>query len=128
MASPLPACTRHPTLQRDLDDLTALVRAQEISRIVVGLPVHMSGEEGEMAQEARAFASALGKRTRLPVELFDERLTSAEAERAMLEGNLSRSRRRQLRDSLSAVLILQGFLARESAEAEASLLSEERNV
>jgi putative Holliday junction resolvase len=69
-----------------------------------------------MAEEACAFANRVAQKTNLPVDLLDERWTSSEAERAMLEGNLSRRRRKELRDGLAAVLVLQAYLARQQTE------------
>jgi putative Holliday junction resolvase len=99
----------------DLDRVSRLVLEQRATKLVIGWPLHMSGAEGEMADEARAFAAELQARTGLPVELFDERWTSAQAEEAMISGDVSRHRRRELRDSLAATIILQGFLDRERA-------------
>jgi len=108
VASPLPPLPRAHT---DLDEISRLVLSRGVGQVVVGLPVSMNGNEGEMAMEARAFAAQIGIRTHLPVSLFDERWTSSEAERALLEGDVSRKRRRELRDGLAAVLILQAYLA-----------------
>ncbi len=115
LASPLPALARS---RRDVDDIVRLTREREVGRVVVGLPLLMSGKDGTMAEEARAFAAQIADRTRLPVDLLDERWTSSEAERAMLEGNLSRERRKELRDGLSAVLILQAYLAGHRADQD----------
>ena len=70
----------------------------------------MNGSSGEMADKVVAFAAALREESGLLVGTFDERLTSVEAERVLVQANLSRKRRKGLRDSLSAVLILQGYL------------------
>lgn len=115
LASPLPTLARS---RRDVDDIARLVREREVACVVVGLPLLMNGTDGTMAEEARAFAARVADRTRLPVDLLDERWTSSEAERAMLEGNLSRERRKELRDGLSAVLILQAYLARRRADRD----------
>jgi putative Holliday junction resolvase len=109
LASALPPLARS---SRDVADIARLAEGEAVGRIVVGLPLHMSGAVGTMAEEAKAFARRLRERTGLPVDLLDERWTSAEAERAMLEGNLSRRRRKELRDGLAAVLLLQAYLAR----------------
>lgn len=109
LASPLPVHRRRG-LEENLAFLAALVSREGIGEVVVGLPVNMDGSLGEMANEALAFAEALTERLGLPVTPFDERLTTAEAERVLLEANFSRARRKGLRDSLSAVLILQGYL------------------
>jgi putative holliday junction resolvase len=113
LATPLPALARSP---RDLTQILELTRQRSVSRIVVGLPLLMDGRVGTMAEEARAFARQVEDSTSLPVDLLDERWTSAEAERAMLEGNLSRERRKELRDGLAAVLILQAYLDRSAGE------------
>jgi putative Holliday junction resolvase len=115
LASPLPTYIRGGDVAGDLDRLSHLVLEQGATKLVIGWPLHMSGAEGEMAVEARAFAAELQARTGLPVELFDERWTSAQAEEAMISGDVSRHRRRELRDGLAAMIILQGFLDRERA-------------
>lgn len=115
LASPLPNYIRSGDVAGDLDRVSRLVLEQGATKLVIGWPLHMSGAEGEMANEARAFAAELRARTGLPVELFDERWTSAQAEEAMISGDVSRHRRRELRDGLAATIILQGFLDRERA-------------
>ena len=110
LATPLPHQRRSHSLDRDVRALASLASARGVGAIVVGLPLHMLGVPGEMADEATLFAQKLGEAARVPVELIDERLTSAEAERVLLEADLSRQRRKQLRDSLAAVLILQSYL------------------
>ena len=109
LASPLPVYQRRG-LDQDLAFLTALIGEKEAGRIVVGLPRNMDGSLGEMANEVLAFVETLKKKTDLPIDTFDERLSSAEAERVLIQADLSRKRRKTLRDSLSAVLILQGYL------------------
>lgn len=109
LASPLPALAR---TRQDMDAIARIVESYSAGRMVVGLPLSMDGTDGVMAQEARAFAARLSERVGLPVDLFDERWTSSEAERVMIEGDLSRKKRRELRDGLAAVLILQAYLAR----------------
>ena len=84
---------------------------------MVGLPLNMDGTEGGQAAKARALAEAVAQQAGLPLHYVDERLTSAEADRAMLEGGLSRRDRKKRGDALSAVLILQAWLDHErSAE------------
>ncbi|MCK4357012.1 Holliday junction resolvase RuvX [Candidatus Bipolaricaulota bacterium] len=109
LATPLPVRVR-TTIADDLSFLAQLARKREIAKIVLGLPLNMDGSSGEMAGDVIAFATALREESSLPVVTFDERLTSIEAERVLVQANLSRKRRKGLRDSLSAVLILQGYL------------------
>jgi len=109
LASPLPVYQRRSTDQ-DLAFLASLVREKNVGQIVVGLPRNMNGSIGEMAQEVLIFVGALKEKIDLPVDTFDERLSSAEAERVLIQADLSRRRRKTLKDSLAAVLILQGYL------------------
>ncbi|MCL6595239.1 MAG: Holliday junction resolvase RuvX [Firmicutes bacterium] len=85
-------------------------RALGVEVVVVGLPRHMNGQEGEGARVARAVAADLRERLGLRVELWDERLTTVAAERALREGGVSARRRREKVDKMAAALILQGFL------------------
>ncbi|MGQ9478256.1 MAG: Holliday junction resolvase RuvX [Candidatus Bipolaricaulia bacterium] len=97
-------------LEEDLAYLQRLVAEEGISEVVLGLPQRLDGSLGPEAQAVREFKALLEERLHLPVALFDERLTTAEAERVLLEADLSRRKRKGLRDELAAVLILQGFL------------------
>ncbi len=115
LASPFPTYVRGRSEKRDITALTSLIDKHRVTAVVVGLPLNMDGSRGEMAREAEEFADRIRQETELPVHLFDERLTSSEAERVLLEADLPRRRRKELRDSLSAVLILQGHLDRPSS-------------
>ena len=103
--------------RQDVERIARRVRELEASAVVVGLPKLLSGEEGEQAAAAREFAERLARRLGdVPVALWDERLTTVEAERTMISGGVSRRRRRASVDSMAAALILQGWLdARASA-------------
>jgi putative Holliday junction resolvase len=97
--------------RRDIDELVRLVREHEVATAVVGLPLLLSGGEGSAAIEARRFAARLAGRVEpVPVALWDERLTTVEAERALVAADVGRRRRRQAVDSMAAALILQGYL------------------
>jgi putative Holliday junction resolvase len=115
LASPFPTFVRGQSEKQDIAALTSLIDKHGLTAVVVGLPLNMDGSRGEMAREAEEFADRIRQETGLPVELFDERLTSSEAERVLLEANVPRRRRKELRDSLSAVLILQGHLDRRNS-------------
>ncbi len=111
------------TLQRknkrtDLEKLEALIRRYEVRELVVGLPLRMSGAEGVQSERMTAFAEALRRRFQLPVHLWDERLTSAEANRILRQAELSIEKRAKAVDRMAAVLILQSFLqAREARKS-----------
>jgi putative Holliday junction resolvase len=92
--------------------LLEIVREHDIGGLVIGLPVNLDGAEGPRAQATRAFARNLAKLTPLPMLLWDERLTTAAAERSLLEADVSRRRRAEVIDKVAATLILQGALDR----------------
>ena len=105
------------TLQRknkrtDFERLGRVIREYEVREVVVGLPLRMSGAEGTQAEKMQAFAEELRKRFRLPVHLWDERLTSAEANRLLRETEMSIEKRGKAVDRMAAVLILQGWMER----------------
>lgn len=98
-------------LAADLASLAAYVRDREVERVIVGHPRRLSGEVGPAAARAEAFARRLGHALgTVPVELWDERLTTAEAERTLVAADVSRRRRRQVVDALAAALILQAWM------------------
>jgi len=87
-----------------------------VNEIVVGYPLRLSGATGTQSEKMQAFAEQLRQRYELPVHLWDERLTTAEAQRVLRESEMSTKRRGEVVDQLAAVLILQSFLAgRQSA-------------
>lgn len=109
-AQPLMVLERGAKLRRDLRAIAALCREHEVEEIVIGLPLDMSGREGEKALEARAFADRLRETTGLPVVEWDERLSTVAAERALIEGRVRRKRRKQVIDKTAAALILSSYL------------------
>lgn len=82
----------------------------EIDEIVIGLPLMMSGKSGFIADEVKHFAAALEVAQSVPVKLWDERLTTVQAERSLRESSLSRKRRAEKVDSIAAIIILQNYL------------------
>jgi putative Holliday junction resolvase len=109
IASPLTTYTRC-TREQDAQFFQALAKEEHIGQVVVGLPVHMSGAEGQKAREAREFGLWLGEVTKLPIAFFDERLTTVEAERFLLAAGLTNKRRKQRRDRVAAQILLQTYL------------------
>ncbi len=101
-------------IDRRRQDLAATLRAlcedQEVGTVVVGLPVSLSGEEGEAARRARAFGAAVEEILGCEVVYQDERFTTVQAEDALLEAGMRRAERRERRDKVAAALMLQGFL------------------
>jgi putative Holliday junction resolvase len=97
----------------DLAYLAGLVGREHIVEIVLGLPINMDGSLGPKAHQVLEFKRVLEEKLKLPVHTFDERLTTAEAERVLLQAGMSRHKRKKSKDALAAVLILQGYLSLE---------------
>ena len=89
-----------------------LVLKYKIDCVVLGLPKHMNGDAGIRADISISFKEEIEKRSNIKVHLEDERLTTIIVDKAMIEGNIRRDKRRQKKDELAAVVILQGFLDR----------------
>ena len=93
-----------------LGDLCRLAGEQGVTLIVVGLPLALDGSEQDSSRDARAIAESLRRRTRMEVVVWDERLTTVQAERALLEGGVRRGRRREVIDRVAAAVMLQSYL------------------
>jgi putative Holliday junction resolvase len=96
----------------DLRRITAIVQTQCVGEVVVGYPLTLSGHVGPQAQRVDRFIARLRNALSVEVVPWDERFTTAAAERALLEGDVRRHRRRRVRDALAAALLLQGYLDR----------------
>jgi putative Holliday junction resolvase len=104
------------TLQRtnirtDMAELARIVKENEVAFILVGLPLHMSGDEGRQANYTREFGERLATCTGLEVRFWDERLTTVEAQRVLKESGISIAKRGKAVDKLAAQILLQSFLA-----------------
>jgi putative Holliday junction resolvase len=94
----------------DIREIQDLIAASQVSEVVVGLPKNMDGSVGEGAHKVLAFVNKLEETVSVPVILWDERWTTAEATRMLLQADVSRKQRRKVVDKVAAVLILQGYL------------------
>jgi putative holliday junction resolvase len=103
--------------QADLRRLQQICRENSVARIIVGHPLHMSGEAGEMAAETARFAARLNKLTGIETELVDERLTSWQAEQLMAETHSSRRRKLKPLDDVAAAILLREYLDCRSRDA-----------
>jgi len=103
---------RRTKFKVDADRLLGLARTHNVGGFVVGLPINLDGSQGPRAQASRAFARNLAALTDAPILLWDERLSTAEAERMLIDADTSRKRRAEVIDKLAATLILQGALDR----------------
>ena len=109
-AQPVLTLERRASRREDLRSLARLCRRFGVAGIVVGNPVHLSGEISPQAAKIQAFAAELGELTGLPVHLWDERLTSHEAHQILYQAGHRRQTHRKLVDQVAATLILQEFL------------------
>lgn len=103
---------RRGKFSADLEKLAAIITAQQVGGLIIGLPVNMDASEGPRAQSVRQFARNLLKRFALPIVLWDERLSTMAVTRLLIEADTSRARRAELVDKLAAAYILQGALDR----------------
>jgi putative holliday junction resolvase len=110
IASPRTVIQRSGSKTRDHQVIKALIEEEEAVLLVVGLPLNMNGSYGPAAKGAVAEAAELASVVGVPVETFDERLTTVSADRALMEANISASNRRKLVDKVAAAVMLQAWL------------------
>ena len=124
LASPLEV---HPAAnwRDDGDYFRSLIKLERIVGIVVGLPIHCDGGESEKSKESREFAKWLAAETLLPVRMFDERFTTADANRR-IGGNFTRAKKKQRVDAIAALVLLESFI--EACRYRQSLAGESLNA
>ncbi|HLY24088.1 MAG TPA: Holliday junction resolvase RuvX [bacterium] len=110
--------------RRAAERVADLCRRHDVAAVVVGWPRNMDGSRGPAARQAEAFAERLRTALSVPVELWDERLSTAAAERALIEADVRREERRRSRDRVAAAVILQGYLDARRTAAGAVRLSQ----
>jgi putative pre-16S rRNA nuclease len=116
LASPFENYTRRGAAA-DAERFRRFAADEQITRFVVGLPVHLSGDESPKSREARAFGQWLGKVTGLPVEFFDERFTTSEANQFLAGAELTKKQRQARRDKLAAQIMLAAYLESRTGSA-----------
>ena len=97
-------------LDHDISELRKLIEEREVEKIVIGLPKNMNNTLGPAAEMVLSFIEELNKHSAIPVITWDERLSTVAAEKALLEADMSRKKRKQVIDKVAAQLILQGYL------------------
>ena len=97
-------------LRQTLARIEELVKEYEVDKLVLGFPKHMNNTIGDRAEKSLELKAMLERRTGLPVIMWDERLTTVEANRTLMEASVRRENRKQYMDKLAAVFILQGYL------------------
>jgi len=98
------------SMRRDLEAIAAMLRAREVTTFVIGLPLNMDGTEGPAARVARLFADRLAAEFKVQVEMFDERLTSFEAEERLKGMPVRKGARKPAIDAIAATVILEGWM------------------
>lgn len=116
LASPVETIARRGP-KADAIRVETIVKERGVGRVVAGLPLTLPGERGPQSEKVLAFVDTLKKRLRVPLELWDERLTTREAERTLIAADLSRARRKEVIDQMAAVLILQTYLDAQAQRA-----------
>ncbi|WP_459168016.1 Holliday junction resolvase RuvX [Natronospora cellulosivora (SeqCode)] len=101
---------RRKNLSDDFAELEEYIEEYEVDEIIVGLPKNMDGTMGKRVDKTKQFINFLKKRLDIPINLWDERLTSKEAENILLEADLSRAKRKKYVDQIAAAIILQSYL------------------
>ena len=96
----------------DIQAILNLVEKHGVERIIIGLPLSLDGSIGQQAEKVQAFAKMLGQEVDVPVESWDERLSTVAAERLLIEVGARRAKRKKHRDAIAASFILQGYLDR----------------
>ena len=114
-ARPLMTLTR-TTWPNDLERIHAIIREHEVRRILVGMPLDMDGRRGVRARVTESFIERIKGATGLPVIPWDERLTTVQAQRILISGDVRRERRRQVIDQVAAVILLQAYLDSQAVE------------
>ncbi len=122
IATPLTIIERRGA-ELDASAIRKVAEEHGATGIVVGLPLRTDGKPSEMADEATAFAEGIREQTGLPVEMWDERLSTAQAERAMLDADISRARRKKSLDKAAAQIILQSYLDAQQKRRQSSFLA-----
>lgn len=97
-------------LRQTMARIEELIEEYQIDKIVLGLPKNMNGTEGERVEKTKEFQSMLFRRTGIPIELWDERLTTVAADKVLMESGIRREYRKDYVDAVAASLILQGYL------------------
>ena len=96
--------------KKDIEELKAIIKERQVTKIVSGLPKNMNGTLGPQGEKVIKFCELLEQETGIKIEYWDERLSTVSANRVMLEGNMRREYRKEHKDELAAVVILQGYL------------------
>ncbi|MDF1536810.1 MAG: Holliday junction resolvase RuvX [bacterium] len=110
IASPHSAIKRAGSLDKVLEEISGLVDSHEVTQVIFGIPLRLDGTRGPEAEGVLEVAEKLRAKVRVPVDTWDERLSTVQAERALIGGDVSRKRRKGLVDQVAASIFLQSYL------------------
>ena len=96
--------------KKDIEELKNIIKERQVNKIVSGLPKNMNGTLGPQGEKVLKLCELIKEETGLEIDFWDERLTTVAAERSLIEGDVSRKKRKKVIDMLAAVIILQGYL------------------
>ncbi len=96
--------------KKDIEELKAIIKERQVTKIVSGLPKNMNGTLGPQGEKVIKFCELLEEETKIKIEYWDERLSTVAAERSLIEADVRREKRKKVIDMLAAVIILQGYL------------------
>ncbi|MCD4813691.1 Holliday junction resolvase RuvX [bacterium] len=105
-----PLATLRNRKDKVMEEIAAIIQEKQVATVVVGLPKHMSGQEGTAAETVRSFGNRLQERCTVPVEFVDERLSTVAAQRVLTQSGMSGPKQRQVVDKLAAAIILQTWM------------------
>jgi putative Holliday junction resolvase len=114
---------RRKSKEEDFEEIIRIIDQFKIGKIVVGLPKNMNGTLGKQAKMVLQWIKAISERVDLPIVTWDERFSTVEASRVLLEADLSRRKRKKAIDKLAAVIILQGYIEKDRNQNDGSILS-----
>jgi putative Holliday junction resolvase len=114
---------RRKSKEEDFEEIIRIIDQFKIGKIVVGLPKNMNGTLGKQAERVLQWIKTIRKKIELPIVTWDERFSTVEASRVLLEADLSRRKRKKAIDKLAAVIILQGYIEKDRNQNDGSLLS-----
>ena len=116
-AHPVTIIRRAESYRKDIAEVLRLAEENNVEKIIVGHPLMMDGTVGIQAEKVEVFVEALRRRTKLPIIMWDERLSTSEVERMLIASDQSRAKRKQVIDKLAAAVILQSYMDRQSSMA-----------
>lgn len=118
-ANPVTVIARTGSLKREIGEVRRLAEESGVGRIVVGMPFMLDGSVGIQAEKVTAFVEELRKRIRIPIVTWDERLTTVEVERILIESDQSREKRKKVIDKMAAAVMLNSYMDRQKHVARA---------